>query len=104
GMPGVDRELHLAVAFEVVDHVPAGTKIALAPVIASRTNDRVEIARGVLDGIGQARLAGLPRARYPNRAGRGRGGAADLIRFLAEQHVEALERTDQRRGHPGCAR
>jgi hypothetical protein len=42
-------------------------------------------------------------AGNPQRAGRRRSGAADLIRFLAEQDAQPLQARHQRRCHAGRA-
>jgi hypothetical protein len=42
-------------------------------------------------------------ARHPERAGGGRPGAADRIGFLGNEHLQPLERGDQRSRHAGGA-
>ena len=104
GMLRVERELHLAVLREIVDQLGTGRQIRLAAVVRGRADDRIEIAPRVRNVVGKSGLARLFRPRHPDRAGGGRGGAADLRRLLAEQDVEPLQRADQRRGHAGGAR
>jgi hypothetical protein len=101
-VPGVGREFHLATPIEVIHDARAGLKIGVTALVARCANHRIEISLCVNDLIRKTSFATLPSARNPDRAGRGRGGAADAIGLLAKQHVQPLERTHQGRSHASC--
>ncbi len=67
-------------------------------------DQRVEIALGVLGPVLEAGSLALAVARYPEGTGRGRSGTAGLVRLLAQEHIQAFERGDQRRRHSGRPR
>ena len=96
------KELHIGACAKIVDRGRPGLQIGVAQIAIGRLPDqRRQIASACSALSLKPATPALAIARNPKRAGRRRSGAADLIGFLAQEHVEALERGDQRSGHSG---
>ena len=106
GMHRRRDEADAGAPLEIVEHAsaPCARKasrcVRRRAVAEHRGRDRL-VAASSVSGTPAARA--LPGAGNPDRAGRGRGGAADLVGLLAEQDLQAFELADQRRGHPARA-
>ena len=104
-MLAAGQELQVAARFEIIDRFRPGLQKGTDQLaVGALPNQRVQIGFRLQGRVAEACGAALMVAGDPQRAGRGRAGATDLVGLLGQQHVEAFERGDQRGRHAGGTR
>ncbi len=99
------QKLHVGPRAQIVDRRRPGLKEGRAQGAVGRAWDqRVEIALRLTGAVVETGGLALGISGNPQRSGRSRSGTANLIGLLAQEHVEAFERSDQRRRHSGGPR